>query len=373
MAKMRSNHLTIGFVRRGFSSSGGAESYLKRLAAGVVEKGHQVRLYASADWPSDEWSFGPITRVKGKSAKAFANEIEKGAPWLDCDAWLSLERLWRCDLYRAGDGVHRAWLERRAEISGPWQKLSRVLNRKHSTTLALEHSLFATAGAKRVIANSKMVKDEIVRFYGFPADKIDLVPNGVPVRAFRRNDESRARMRETLGLKREDVAVLFAGSGWERKGLRFAIEAIEKSGKEMRLLVAGRGDERKFKSPRVQFLDVIQDMPALYGAADIFLLPTIYDPFSNACLEALAAGLPVVTTRANGFSEIIATGVHGTVLDDPRNTEAICEALLFWSDNARREQARVGIVELAEQFDISANVDRTLAILLQGAANAAST
>jgi UDP-glucose:(heptosyl)LPS alpha-1,3-glucosyltransferase len=370
---MRSNHLTIGFVRRGFSSSGGAESYLKRLAAGVVEKGHQVRLYASADWPPDEWSFGPITRLEGRSAIAFADEIEKLAPHPDCDVLMSLERIWRCDVYRAGDGVHRAWLQRRAEIGGPLQRLSRVLNRKHSATLALEKSLFAGGGAGRVIANSRMVKDEVVRFYGFPNEKIDVVYNGVPVDVFRRGEENRAKIRETLGLKSKDIAVFFAGSGWERKGLRFAIEAIEKSGKQMQLLVAGRGDERKFRSARVRFLGVVQDMPALYGAVDIFLLPTIYDPFSNACLEALAAGLPVVTTRANGFSEIMETGVHGTVLDDPRNTDAICEALLFWSDTARREQARVGIRELADRFDISANVARTLEILLQGAASAAST
>ena len=286
---------------------------------------------------------------------------------------MSLERIWRCDVYRAGDGVHRAWLERRAQIAGPLQKLSRILNRKHSATLALEKSLFADGGAGRVIANSRMVKDEIVRFYGFPNEKIDVVYNGVPIEAFQRGEESRAKIREMLGLKNKDIAVLFAGSGWERKGLRFAIEALEASGKEMRLLVAGRGDKRKFKSARVQFLDVVQDMPTLYGAADIFLLPTIYDPFSNACLEALAAGLPVVTTRANGFSEIMETGVHGTILDDPRNTDAICEALLFWSDTARREQARDGIRELADRFDISANVARTLEILLQGAASAAST
>ena len=373
MTKMRSNHITIGFVRRGFSSSGGAESYLKRLAAGVAEQGHQVRLYASGDWPPDEWSFGPITRVEGKSATAFADALEKLAPRSECDVLMSLERIWRCDVYRAGDGVHRAWLERRAAVGGRFQRLSLAVNRKHSATLALEKSLFADGGAGRVIANSGMVKAEIVRVYGFPAEKIELVPNGVPVSAFRQNDESRARMREALGLKSEDIAVLFAGSGWERKGLRFAVDAIEKSGKPLRLLVAGRGGQREFKSPRVQFLDVVRDMPALYGAADIFLLPTIYDPFSNACLEALAAGLPVVTTRANGFAEIIATGVHGTVLDDPRNIDAIREALLFWSDHAHREQGRVGIVKLAEQFDIAANVDRTLAILLQGAARAAST
>jgi UDP-glucose:(heptosyl)LPS alpha-1,3-glucosyltransferase len=370
---MRSNYLTIGFVRRGFSSSGGAESYLKRLAAGVVEMGHQVRLYTSVDWPQEEWRFGPITRLPGATATAFADELEKLAPRPECDVLMSLERVRRCDVYRAGDGVHRAWLERRAEIGGVHQKLSRVLNRKHATTLDLEKSLFAEGGASRVIANSKMVKDEIVRFYGFPVEKIDLVPNGVPVSGFRRGEESRTTMRMALGLKSEDIAVLFAGTGWERKGLRFAIEAIEKSGKEMRLVVAGRGDKRRFKSARVQFLDVVQDMPALYAAADVFLLPTIYDPFSNACLEALAAGLPVVTTRANGFAEIMETGVHGTLLDDPRNTEAIGQALLYWSDAARRAQASDGIRALGDRFDISVNVARTLEILLQGAANAAST
>src|ERR1700730_640943 len=342
---MRSNHLTIGFIRRGFSSSGGAESYLKRLAARGVEKGHQVRLYTSADWPPGEWSFGPISRLEGRSAIAFADEIEKPALRRDCDVLMSLERIWRCDVYRAGDGVHRAWLERRAEVGGPFQRLSRVLNPKHSATLALEKSLFADGGAGRVIANSCMVKEEITRFYGFPLEKIDVVYNGVRLGAIRWDERDRARSCESLGLGTEDVAVLFAGSGWERKGLRFAIQALEASGKQMRLLVAGRGDKRKFKSARVQFLGVVQDMPALYGAADIFLLPTIYDPFSNACLEALAGGLPVITTRANGFCEIIEPGVHGTILDDPQNTDAICDALLLWSDGTRREQARLGIRE----------------------------
>jgi UDP-glucose:(heptosyl)LPS alpha-1,3-glucosyltransferase len=390
MTHMQSNHLTIGFVRRGFSSSGGAESYLKRLAAGVVEKGHQVRLFTSSDWPAEEWGFGPITRVGGGSATAFANEMEKLAPRfaresaqtggtsfrsssdsprrapptrLECDLLMSLERIWQCDVYRAGDGVHRAWLERRAQTGGPWPRLSQILNRKHSATLALEKSLFADRGAGRVIANSRMVKEEIAQFYGYPLEKMDVVYNGVPLAAFQLDEGDRTKNRHALGLGLEEVAVLFAGSGWERKGLRFAVEAIEKSGKQMRLLVAGRGDEGKFSAARVRFLGVVSDMPALYGAADIFLLPTIYDPFSNACLEALAAGLPVITTRANGFCEIIETGVHGTILDDPRNIDAIGEALLFWSDSARREEARGRNPDLAAQFDTSVNVSKTLAIL----------
>ncbi|PYJ07542.1 MAG: hypothetical protein DMF06_15390 [Verrucomicrobia bacterium] len=366
MTHNQSKELTIGFVRRGFSSSGGAEAYLKRLAAGVRQAGHQVRLYASGDWPADEWSFGPITRVGGGSALEFANEMKRQASNSQCDVLMSLERIWSCDLYRAGDGVHRAWLARRAEIGGPWQKLSRLMNRKHAATLALEKSLFADGGAGRVIANSRMVQEEITRFYGYPADKMDVVYNGVPLDTFRTDEDARAKSREIFGLGPDDVAILFAGSGWERKGLRFAVEAVEKAGNQLRLLVAGRGPEEKFRSARVQFLGVVSDMPALYGAADIFLLPTIYDPFSNACLEALAAGLPVITTRANGFFEVIENGVHGTILDDPRDIDAIREALLFWSDRERREQAGPVIRELANRFDISTNVAQTLAILTSG-------
>ena len=360
---MQSDQLTIGFVRRGFSSGGGAELYLQRLAAGVAQVGHQVRLYTSAEWPADMWNFGPVMRLDATSAVAFADELEKVAPNRACDVLMSLERVWRCDVYRAGDGVHRAWLERRNEMAGPLQKLSRLLNRKHSATLSLEQSLFGKAGARRVIANSRMVKEEIIRFYGFPCDKIDVVYNGVPLQALQRDEPDRAKTREALGLGGTDIAVLFAGSGWERKGLRFAIGAIDRQEGQMRLLIAGRGDSRQFPSANVRFLGVVREMPSLYAAADIFLLPTIYDPFSNACLEALAAGRPVITTRGNGFSEIIENGRHGTVVDNPRDVDAISEALRFWSEPARRAQARLDNLALATQFDMPVNVAQTLEVL----------
>jgi UDP-glucose:(heptosyl)LPS alpha-1,3-glucosyltransferase len=359
---MLSDKPTIGFVRRGFSSSGGAESYLKRLAAGVVEAGHAVSLFTSAEWPAEEWNFGPIVRLSATSAIAFADELEK-VSGANCDLLLSLDRVWRCDVYRAGDGVHRAWLDRRSQVAGPLQKLSRLFNRKHSATLSLEESLFAKAGARRVIANSRMVREEIIRVYGYPEDKIDVVYNGLPFETLRHDELDRAKTREAYGLSPDDVVVLFAGSGWERKGLRFAIGAVERQDPQMKFLVAGRGDARKFPSSRVQFLGVVREMPSLYHAADIFLLPTIYDPFSNACLEALASGRPVITTRANGFSEIVENGRHGTIVEDARDIDALAAALQFWSDPARRAQARIDNLALAAQFDISVNVAQTLGIL----------
>ena len=355
--------LTIGFVRRGFSS-GGAEAYLKRLGAGVAAAGHCVTLFTTEAWPTEEWHFGSIVRLKAKSAIGFADELEKTSRE-HCDVLLSLERVWRCDVYRAGDGVHRAWLQRRNEIAGPLQKFSRFFNRKHSAALDLEESLFANRRAARVIANSRMVQDEIVRFYGYPAEQIDIVYNGLPLELFRNQPEGAPA--------RNEIVVLFVGSGWERKGLRFAVDAVEAQGGKMKLLVAGRGDSTKFSSHATQFLGVAEDMSSVYRGADIFLLPTIYDPFSNACLEALAAGLPVITTKANGFSEIIESGRHGTIVDDPRNVGALSDALKFWSDPARRTQARIDNRALAAQFDISANVAKTLQIVAQVAASAAST
>ena len=367
---MSSRHdLTIGFVRRGFSSGGGAEAFLARLASGVVANGHGAVLFTAGEWPETVWNFGPITRMKATSAIAFADELERARPSSYCDVLLSLERIWRCDVYRAGDGVHRAWLDRRDEFAGPLQKLSRLFNRKHSGAVALEKALFANGGAKRVIANSRMVKDEIVQRYEYPADRIDVVYNGVPLAALERDWADRTKTRESLQLGTDDVAVLFAGSGWERKGLRFAVQAIEAQDKRFRLLVAGKGEQRKFQSSRAQFLGVVREMPSLYHAADIFLLPTLYDPFSNACLEALAAGLPVITTRTNGFSEIIENERHGTAVESAGAVPAICAALAFWSDPARRAQARLDNLALAAQFDISRTVAETLRVLMAVASN----
>ena len=374
--------LRIAFVRRGYSPTGGAETYLKRLARGVVEAGHDVQLVASNDWPGDQWFFGSVTRLRAESVVGFADELEQIRPQLHCDALFSLERVWSCDVYRAGDGVHRAWLERRRKFEIPLKQFVRTLNRKHRELLQLEESLLADHKAGRVIVASEMVRNEIVDLYGYPAENIDIIRNGVPIDEFRFDPELRKEAREDLKLKPDQIALLFAGSGWERKGLLFGIQAMALcKNRKMRLLVAGRGNERLYRTKRlrfwreepVQFLGEVADLVRLYTAADIFILPTIYDPFSNACLEALACGLPVITTRANGFSEIIEDTVHGSVVDHAGNLIGLRDAIRFWSDPSRRAAARSANVERASQFDISKNVQQTLKVLARVASGKLAT
>lgn len=367
---MSSSPLTIGLVRRGHSETGGAEAYLKRLAAGLCLSGQETRLFTDASWPASAWPWGPITRLRGETAGRFADELEKARPSQHCDLLLSLERVWHCDVYRAGDGIHRSWLNRRAAASSPARNLIRRFGRSHRDTFELEKALF-TGGAGRVIANSQMVKQEAQDLYGYPADRIDIVPNGVPLEQFRADPHVRRQRRQSLGLGEEEIAVLFVGSGWERKGLRYAIEAVESLGLGYRLFIAGLGRSRPRYTRSVRPLGTPRDLPATYAAADIFLLPTLYDPFSNACLEALASGLPVITTRANGFSEIIENGVHGSIVDPAWDLGQLRSALQYWSSPERRLAAQPAILERASHFDISVNVERTLAILHQAARAAA--
>jgi len=130
------------------------------------------------------------------------------------------------------------------------------------------------------------------------------------------------------------------------------------------LLVAGRGDSRSFPATdRVHFLGPVKDMAPYLAAADVFILPTIYDPFSNACLEALAAGLAIITTTSNGFSEILQPGVDGEVLDDPSDCDAVARAIEGWSDFERRMAIKPHLSNLASNLSIEKNVQATLEVI----------
>lgn len=356
--------MKIGLVRRGYSSTGGAEKYLLRLAAELMREGHHLALYSDQEWP--EQAFAELDRspesvvIEGRDPEIFARNLRDRLLVEPCEFLLSLERVLACDAYRAGDGVHAAWLERRAKFEPRWKRMVRGLNRKHRALIELETALFRDRGAQRVIANSQMVRMEIVERYDYPADQIDVVYNGLPPLVI--EPGTRAAVRAELEIDPDRYVAIFVGSGWERKGLAFAMEAIQ-AVPEAVLLVAGKGKAKPQNN--VRFLGPRQDIPRLLAAADAFILPTIYDPFSNASLEALSAGLPVITTRANGCAEIIETGVHGTVVDEPNDIAALADGLRFWSDATVRVPTRETRVAKAADFSIERNLRETMAVLEQ--------
>lgn len=350
--------MKIGLIRRGYSATGGAEAYLLRLADGLARTGHEPVLVTSEAWPEDRWTHGEIVRRRGRTPAQFAEDFSERPP--DVDLTFSLERVPGCDVFRAGDGVHAAWLYRRGLFEPVWRRWLRLLNPKHLSLLRLECEVFQSA--RGIIANSQMVADEIRRWQEYPAERIRVVPNGIgPAVPSIPQEEARAR----LDLPADAFCVLFVGSGWERKGLRFAIKAVEAIGAPAVLLVAGRGKAVRHAPVNVRFLGPLSDLSTLFSAADVFTLPTLYDPFSNACLEALAAGLPVVTTPANGFSEIITPGIHGDVVP-AGDVPALAAALSAWKGRSRTDTA-AACRTLASAYTIEKNVEATLAVLREAA------
>jgi UDP-glucose:(heptosyl)LPS alpha-1,3-glucosyltransferase len=355
--------MKFGLVRRGYSESGGAEAFLKRFAAELVGQQHEVALFTTRDWPAAAWEH-EIYQLSGSvNPMRFADSVRRVRARGKCNVLFSFERLHACDCYRAGDGVHRAWLDRRAPFE-PWlRSWLRNFNGKHRDLLKLERKLFSAGGAELTIANSHLVKKEIVATYGYPAEKIHVVYNGLPPSALEPPaPNARSDARRSLGVPDGTYLVLFAGTGFTRKGLRWAIEAMEAAAiPDSILVVAGRGNPEGLpESGRTIFLGGVRDLPRYLAAADAFILPTIYDPFSNACLEALAAGLPVITTAGNGFAEIIDAGVDGDVVERPDDVPALAAAIRRWSEPERRAAMRAPLQEKARRFTIETNVRQTL-------------
>ena len=359
--------MRIGLARRGYSATGGAERYLLRFASGLAAHGHEPVLVATADWPEAAWPHGARILVRnGRTPGDFARGVRDLRPRAPIDFLFSLERLWECDAYRAGDGVHAAWLDRRAAAGPRWRGTFRRLQPKHRQILALEASLFG-GGARSIIVNSRMVGDEIRARHPSAAGRIHLVHNGYDLPAPEAGvdpGQTRAATRRSLGVGEADLLVLFTGSGWERKGLPTAVDALRLlANPALHLVVAGRGKgQRKLEGPQVHFPGATSDLAALYEAADFFILPTLYDPFSNACLEAAAHGLPVITTTANGFADCLEPGRHGELVA-PGDPRALADALAAWCAPGRAAAARDECRRNVAGLTVAANVEATLAAL----------
>lgn len=336
----------IAFLRRRFSPTGGAERYLLRLASGLAAQGHQLTLYCE-EWSASENPFQSIRKIDSNDPVDYAQKVVKQPLRDRHDLIFSLERVPGCDLYRAGDGLHAEWLAYRRAYSPLFGRLRTAMRSKNRELCALEARLFGPKGVRHVICNSHFVADQIVNRFDFPATKIDVVYNGVPYHQFSSGD--RLLGRQALKLDAQDYVVLLVGAGRERKGHDIARRAV-----------------RRLRHPRVKLVIVDTPppvaMPHVYAAADVFLLPTLYDPFANVTLEALAAGLPVITSAQNGASEILRNEVNGFVLPRADDINLIVCWLDYLADPAHRLLLRDPARALARQHDLSRNVTETLAV-----------
>ena len=358
--------MKILFARRGFSPSGGAEKYLSRLAAALVKAGHEVSLATSIRWPSESWNHGALHLIDGTTPWQFSEALGQLKNNLELNCVFSLERVVGADIYRVGDGLHKVWLSRLKRHSHWASSFLRESSSKHRELLKLERSIFTDHSKTKFIANSRMVADEIVTHYKVSQERITVIPNGYdkPLTDSSQWAKTRSKARLDLGVGSHECLLLFVGSGWKRKGAYRVIQSMKRlSGRRIKLVLAGKGRPNVMSSPNVSYLGQVQDVSRLYAAADIFILPTLYDPFSNACVEASCHGLPVITSAYNGFSDHIVPGLTGSILNDPTSVEDIAMAIIYWEDSVKRKHARSELAARTEQWSVRRNMESTLKVI----------
>lgn len=364
-----SSPLTIGILRRGYSASGGVEVYLKGLARGLIAEGHRPILLGTDTWPASEWPGGEILRCDGRNLETYAESVASHQAVRKFDLLVSWEKIPGCDIYRTDEGVHASWLEARAPHQSAPARWFQAISPKHREKLRLEKSLYADKGLKRVIAVSERIMNEITVVHGYPREKISLIRYGARVHGVAPEGE-RSEARKKLGIKPQEQCILFVGTGWERKGLRFAVRAVERLGDaNARLIVVGKGNRARYASEAVTFLGTVShdSLKTVYRAGDLLVAPSIYEPFSLAGLEALGAGLPVIAGEAVGLTEIMTPGVHGEVIDDPSDIDSLAGALRKWisllGEPTEADRVRAACAALASEFTLERNLGETLAVI----------
>jgi UDP-glucose:(heptosyl)LPS alpha-1,3-glucosyltransferase len=336
--------LNIAFVLREFSTRGGTERYAVNLARWLLGRGHEVHVYASSVDRSQVPS-GLVVHDVPRSKPKTIQFIRRtwGVGRLGHDVVQGFGRTVGHDVYRAGGGVHAAWLDASGDTLYPW------LRARLSPAEWLENILDrrAARGARIVICNSHMAAAQVCAYHGVEEQRVRVIRNGVNTDRFRPRPQAREALRARWGARGRVLA--FIGNGFRRKGLLVAGRAFAKVAKEGdRFVVIGRDRHaerylapvREIVGERLLFRGEVPDPEQYIAAADATVLPTLYDAAANTTLEALACGVPPVTSDRDGNAEIVPD--RRLVVSHPEDVDEVSQAIrvawgeLGWVDRCRR-------------------------------------
>ena len=319
---------SVAVVRQRYNPAGGAERFVSRAIAALAG-GASITLITRR-WEKlegatplivDPFYLGNVWR-DWSFARAVSQEIARRR----FDLVQSHERIEGCDVYRAGDGLHRCYLRRRGEHATALGRVAMAVNPYHRYLLAAEERLFTSPRLRAVICISEMVRHEIRREFGLADEKLHLIYNGIDLEAFhpRQRETHRADMREMLGVTSDELLLAFVGSGFERKGVATLLAALAAATVPCRAVIVGNDKHagryqqlaRELRvDRRVTFVGEQRNAHAYYAAADALMHPALYEPFGNVNLEAMACGLPIVVSTSCGAADLVLDGENGFVRD----------------------------------------------------------
>jgi len=288
--------MRLSLLVRRLSTHGGTERFVHGLAGWLLAQGHEVHCWCAAvDAPiaGVQVHLLPL-RARGRVGKLLAlDHAARAIPPDAQDLLLGFVRGGQPALYRAGGGSHRAWMARHGRF---WGALADQVEAR------LDDRVLASA--RIVVGNSELAARDLERFSGVDPAKLRLVRNGVDLARFQPRSGPRPAGPPLVG---------FLGTGFTRKGLETALQALrllpgvqlQVGGGDAHLARWQQRIRRMGLQDRVQLLGPVARPEAWLPTLDAFVLPTRYDPSANACMEALACGVPVLTSADNGACEVL--------------------------------------------------------------------
>lgn len=363
---------------------GGAERYTVDLACALAQRGIETSLISSSAGQALPGARSVVLPAHGWSRTAryrhWLEAVDRHLQTAAYDIVHAALPIHRCDVYhphagmaidavRHGHRKHQGWAR--------WtSRLANRFNARRQAFAAVEQALITGPRPPVVISLSRYVQSAIEASYDLPADRHACLFNAVDLQRFDPVTQAEAgrQWRRELGIGDDQVLALIIAQDFERKGLREAIAALPQvPDPRLRLVVVGKPDPADWQqqaiaagvADRVIFAGPTTQPAACYAAADLFVLPTKHDPCSLVVLEALAMGLPVITTSRNGAAEVMTERREGIVLSDPDDVAALAAAFRTVCDDSTRLTMAQHCLTLRPQLSYEHHVEQLLAIYAQ--------
>jgi UDP-glucose:(heptosyl)LPS alpha-1,3-glucosyltransferase len=340
----------------GCNRRGGIERVIYECAKYLSERGHEVTVFASRYEPCG----GPI-RYHHIPTSCIVRRLEPLAFHRACtramlETQFDVHGAFGIDCPMGGvfwvGTVHAAWVEKAKALRSRWSLAGwkQRLNPLHAMLLRLEKRHYRPESYRRFIVMTEDVKGDLYRYYGVPPEHVELVPGGYAPSEFNlnRTRELRQAMRKELGFAQEDKVIVFVANELQRKGyctLLRAVDSMEDA--RLKILVAGR--MAPSPHPRVKYFGSTSEVARCYAAADVLALPTLYEAWGLVIIEAMATGLPVLTSRLAGASVAVRERESGNLLDAPTDEAEIVRKLrpLIEGEHSSPEEIEASVAQYA--------------------------